>query len=305
MKLRIATRGSQLALWQAETVRTMLEREPEVDVCELVVIRSSGDRDQTSDLARFGRIGIFTVEVDRALLEGRADIAVHSLKDMTTELQAGIELAGVLARGPVEDVLVSSSGVALDALPRGARVGTGSLRRAAMVLAARPDLEVVGMRGNIETRLAKLHAGEAEALVLARAGVERLGLVEHVSEVLPLDRFVPAVGQGIVGLTCYPAASALRELLARVRDRRAWASALAERAFLRTLRGGCNVSIGAHARHADGRLELTARVLAPDGSETIDGARAGTPEAAEALGVELADELLGRGAERLLEVARS
>lgn len=305
MKIRIATRGSQLALWQAQTVRTMLEAEPEVEACELVVIRSSGDRDQTSDLARFGRIGIFTVEVDRALLDGRADVAVHSLKDMTTELQAGIELAGVLPRGPVEDVLVSAAHTALAELPSGARVGTGSLRRTAMLLAARPDLEVVGVRGNVETRLAKLHAGEAEALVLARAGIERLGLAEHVTEVLPIERFVPAVGQGIVGLTCRPEAGDLRALLAKVRDERAWTAALAERAFLRTLRGGCNVSIGAHATSADGRLELMARVLAPDGGEAIDGARAGTPDEAEAMGVGLAEELLGRGAERLLEVARS
>ncbi len=305
MKLILSTRGSQLALWQAHMTRDLLlAQHPRAEV-EIRTVKSSGDRDQKSDLARFGSIGIFTVEVDRALLDSSAHIGVHSLKDMTTVLQEGIVLAGVSTRGPVEDVLISRSGAPLADLPQGARVATGSLRRAAMLLATRPDLEVVQIRGNVETRLAKLERGDAEALVMARAGIMRLGLEEHICEVLDTTRFLPAVGQGIVGWTVRADDEENRARMAQLADPAAFPAALAERALLRKLQGGCNAPIGAHATVADGRLELRARVLSPNGVECVEGQSDGAASDAAMIGEELASTLLGQGAGRIVEEART
>lgn len=304
MTLTLATRGSALALWQARETRTALSAaHPDCGV-ELLTVKSSGDLDQLTDLARFGRIGIFTVEVDRALLDGRAQVGVHSLKDMTTTLQDGVVLGAVLPRGPVEDVLVSPSGATLDELPTAGRIATGSTRRKAMLLRARPDIEVGGIRGNVETRLTKLDAGEADALLMARAGLVRLGLGERVTEVLDTERFLPAVGQGIVGLTCRADDAQTRERLALVCHMPSWFAALAERALLRELEGGCNAPIGAHAVVDGDHLVLTARVLSLDGSECIEGSRQGPCAEAQALGVALAEQLLAAGAGALVEAAR-
>ena len=303
--IRLATRSSPLALWQANRVKQLLETAWSGIGVELVPVTSSGDRDRTTELARFGRIGIFTVEVDRALAAGRADAAVHSLKDMTTTLVDGIGLAAVFARGPVEDVLVAPEGTTLDGLPAGARVATGSLRRAAMVRAARPDLEVVGIRGNVDTRLAKLDAGEADALVMARAGLERLGYDERIAEVLDTERFVPAVGQGLVGITCRADDEESQVKVAAIRDLEAWDEALAERAFLRALRGGCNVPAGGHARAVEGGLALHGRVLSVDGERSVEGRVVGAREDAEELGAKLAERLDAEGASELIEEARS
>lgn len=298
--MHIATRGSRLALWQARTTQELLGEEH-----ELLIVRSTGDADRETDLARFGSIGIFTVEVDRAILDGRARVGVHSLKDMTTTLQDGIVLAGCLARGPIEDVLVSRDGRGLRDLQSGSRVGTGSLRRGAMIRTLRDDLEVVSQRGNVPTRVSHVVEGELDACVLARAGLERLGLTEHVSEVLPLEDFLPAVGQGIVGITCREDDDEVRELLgARARDPQAWPCALAERAFLRASNGGCNAPIAGHAVLEGDELWLRGRVHAVDGREVIAGERRGRPGEAEALGAALADELLSAGAAELVEEAR-
>ena len=300
MTLRLATRGSELALWQARRTSDILGG------AEIVVVESSGDRDRVTELARFGSIGIFTVEVDRAVLDGRADVGVHSLKDMTTTLQEGVQLVGVLERGMTEDALVARDGLTLDGLPPGARVGTGSLRRGAMLRAARPDLEVVPIRGNVGTRLAKVTGGELDATVLARAGLVRLGLEQHASDVLDTERFLPAVGQGIVGLTCRADDPATRERLQReARDPAAWAAALAERAFLRSMKGGCNAPVGGHATVAGERLSLAGRVLSVDGSRTVEGRVEGACAEAEALGLRLAEELAAEGGRDLVEEARA
>ena len=300
MTLRLATRGSELALWQARRTSELLGG------AEIVVVESSGDRDLVTELARFGSIGIFTVEVDRAVLDGRADVGVHSLKDMTTTLQEGVVLAGVLERGMIEDALVARDGLTLDGLPPGARVGTGSLRRGAMLRAARPDLEVVPIRGNVGTRLARVTGGELDATVLARAGLVRLGLEQHASDVLDTERFLPAVGQGIVGLTCRADDPATRERLQReARDPAAWAAALAERAFLRSMKGGCNAPVGGHATVAGERLSLAGRVLSVDGSRTVEGRVEGACAEAEALGLRLAEELAAEGGRDLVEEARA
>tara|TARA_R110002072_G_scaffold136119_2_gene277987 strand:+ start:10235 stop:11152 length:918 start_codon:yes stop_codon:yes gene_type:complete len=305
MSLRLATRSSNLALWQAEATQRALEAALPGQVAELVPLKSSGDLDTTTALARFGRIGIFTVEVDRAVLDGRADVGVHSLKDMTTTLQDGVVLAAVLPRGPVEDVLVADPGTTLDNLPEGARVATGSLRRRAMLLAARPDLEIVDIRGNVETRLSKLARGDAHALLMARAGLERLGYTDAIAEVLDTRRFLPATGQGIVGLTCREGDTETLDKLSALDDQGAWPMALAERAFLRNVQGGCNAPVGAHAERAGGNLHVRARVLALDGSDSVSASRTGPVAEAEALGEGLAQEMLDLGAGPLIDKART
>ena len=304
MKLVLATRGSPLALWQAERARELLiAARPQLQV-ELALVQSSGDKDQHLDLADFGRIGVFTAEVDRAVLEGRADAGVHSLKDMTTSLQTGLVLASVLARGNPEDVLVARDRCTLANLPHGARVATGSVRRIAMLKSVRPDLSIVGIRGNVDTRLRKLAQGEADALVMARAGLERLGLAQHISEVLDVRRFVPAVGQGIVGLTCRADDAATARTLQAIGDPEAWAEAHAERALLADLHGGCNAPIGGHARAVENALALHARVLTLDGVQTLDDEIAGSVDEAEELGRALAKRLAARGARELVQAAR-
>ncbi|MBK7642595.1 MAG: hydroxymethylbilane synthase [Planctomycetes bacterium] len=301
----IATRGSKLALWQANRTRELLlAARPEQNV-ELLTVESSGDADQKSELGRFGRTGIFTAEVDNAVLSGRARCGVHSLKDMTTSLPEGLVLAGTLARGPVEDVLVSRTGAHLMDLPVGARVATGSVRRIAMLRRRRPDLQIVGIRGNVDTRLSKLARGEADALVMARAGLVRLGFDAHITEVLDLEHFLPAVGQGIVGLTCRSQDIEAQKRLSGITDEASYFAALAERALLAGLHGGCNAPVGAQARCVESALSLRACVLSLDGRECIEEAFVGSIEEAERIGRELASRLAQRGAKRLIESARA
>jgi hydroxymethylbilane synthase len=305
VKLVLATRGSPLALWQAEEARRLLRAaRPEADV-EIEIVQSTGDRDDRTDLASLGPIGVFTAEIDRAVLEGRADLGVHSLKDMTTSLPAGLELAGTLARGRAEDALVAGAGAKLADLPLGARVATGSARRIAMLLRVRPDLEIVPIRGNVETRLAKLARGEADALVMAIAGLDRLGLAGHATEILEAPRFLPAVGQAIVGITCRAGDERASRAVAAITDRESWAEAAAERALLHELHGGCNAPIGARARAVENSISLAACVLSVDGTERLEGTRSGPIDAAEALGRGLAAELAERGAKRLVLAARA
>lgn len=300
----VATRGSKLALWQAHTTRDLLLGVRPAEPVEILTVESSGDADQKSDLARFGRTGIFTAEVDNAVITLRAHCGVHSLKDMTTTLPQGLVLAGTLARGPREDVLVSREGRKLHELPAGARVATGSVRRIAMLKRVRPDLEVVGMRGNVDTRLAKLARGEADALLMARAGLERLGLGAHITEVLSPAQFLPAVGQGIVGITCRAGDAATLKRIAGIADEHAFVEALAERALLARLHGGCNAPVGAQARVIDGGLSLHAWVLSLDGRECLEERIAGPVERAAELGGTLAERLVARGAKRLIDAAR-
>ena len=304
MKFPLATRASRLALWQAETTQSLLRAKfDDLDV-ELHPVESSGDQRLDVELAKFGRIGIFTVEVDRVLLRGEACASVHSLKDMITDLEPGIVLAGTLERGPTSDVLISRDGVRLEDLPAGARVATGSRRRSAMLLALRPDLEVVGIRGNVETRLRKLDEGEADALIMAEAGIRRLGLGERITQVLDNASFLPAVGQGIVGIVCRAEDTASQERIRAITSEASWYAALAERSLLSALRGGCNVPVGGHAELDGDTLTLKARVLSLDGKTRVDGARTGPREEAVAIGAELAGELIEQGAAELIEAAR-
>ncbi|MBI5362698.1 MAG: hydroxymethylbilane synthase [Planctomycetes bacterium] len=304
-KFLLATRGSPLARWQAETTKRLLEHARlDLDV-ELCVVQSSGDKDQKSDLARLGRTGVFTAEIDDAVLSGRAHAGVHSLKDMTTSLPDGLVLAAVLQRGATEDALVGRDGHVLADLSRGARVATGSVRRVAMLKRARPDLEIVGIRGNVDTRLDKLMSGQAEALIMACAGLERLGYAKHITERLGPPGFLPAVGQGIVGLTCRTGDDATHRALQGIGDREAWAEAHAERALLARLHGGCNAPVGALARAKEAALALEACVLSLDGRETLEDRISGSIERAAELGAELAERLVARGAKHLIDAART
>jgi len=301
----LATRGSPLALWQAEEARRLLRAaHPAADVV-VSVFASTGDLDSGSEISRLGRTGVFTAEIDRAVIGGAADAGIHSLKDMTTNLFEGLSLAGTLARGRAEDALVSRDGTRLSELHPGAIVGTGSCRRTAMVKRARPDLEVVSLRGNVETRLASLDRGAADALVLACAGLERLGLGTRITEVLGPPSFLPAVGQGIVGLTCRTVDENLGRALASISDRESWAEALAERALLRELHGGCNAPVGARARAVENGISIRACVLSLDGSRALEGERSGSIEESEEIGRRLAEDLAARGARRMIEEARA
>ena len=303
--IRLATRGSPLALWQAEQVKkSLLAARPEAEI-ELVLVRTVGDRNTRTDLSLLLKTGIFTKEVDREILEHRADLGVHSLKDQETRLAEGLDLGLVLPRGPVEDVLIARAGQRFADLPPGARVATGSLRRRAQLLRLRDDIEVVGIRGNVDDRLRKLDEGVADALVMARAGIERLGLGERITEIFATETMLPAPSQGIVGVTCRADDAALRELLLEVDDAVTHAVALAERALLATLEGGCNIPVGALAETDGEQLEIRARVLQVDGAHEVSGERQGALHEAAQVGRALALDLLARGAADLIREIRA
>jgi hydroxymethylbilane synthase len=298
--LRIGTRGSPLALWQANHVADLLRPRAAPRPVELVLIQTTGDRIQDRPLAQIGGDGLFTKEIQRALLAGNADVAVHSLKDLPTIPVEGLVLAAVPRRGPAGDAFVSRRHRTFEGLPPGAVVGTSSLRRRAQVLHRRPDLRLVEMRGNVETRLRKLDEQGLDALVLAQAGLERLGLGSAITELLDPAWMLPAVGQGALGLECRADDRETLGLLQALNDVPSRQAVLAERALLRALGGGCLVPIGAAARVEGDTLTLRGAVLRPDGRERVTGQAEGPAAEAEALGRRLAEDLLGRGARALL-----
>jgi hydroxymethylbilane synthase len=298
--LRVATRGSPLALWQAGHVAERLRPLAAPRPVELVEVETTGDRVRDLPLSRIGGDGLFTREIQRAVLDGRADVAVHSLKDLPTAAVPGLVLAAVPPRGPAGDALVSRRHRRFDDLPPGAAVGTSSLRRRAQALHRRPDLRLVDVRGNVGTRLRKLDEEGLDALILARAGLERLGLAGEMTEILDPDWMLPAVGQGALGLECREDDAATRTLLAPLDDAPTRQAVLAERALLRALGGGCLVPIGAAGVVRGGRLTLRGAVLPPDGRARVAGEDAGPAEEAEGVGRRLAEALLARGAGALL-----
>jgi hydroxymethylbilane synthase len=267
---------------------------------DLVEIQTTGDHIQDVALAKIGGEGLFTKEIQRALLAVTVDLAVHSLKDLPTISTPGLVLAAVPLRGPTGDVFVSHRHRRFDDLPTGATVATSSLRRRAQVLHRRPDLKLVDIRGNVETRLRKLDEQGLDATLLAEAGLVRLGLQSEVTEVLDPSWMLPAVGQGAIGLECRADDTTTRELVGQLNDPDTLASVLAERALLRSLQGGCQVPIGASARVTNGILTLRGVVLPPDGSDRVAGEIAGPAPAAEELGNQLAADLLARGARAFL-----
>jgi hydroxymethylbilane synthase len=299
--LVIATRKSKLALWQAEHVAALLRRaHPRLSV-ELLPMSTKGDRILDRSLAAIGGKGLFIKELESAIEDGRAHLAVHSMKDMPAELPHGLMLAAMLPRADPRDALVARGARSLAELPRGARLGTSSLRRKAQLLAARPDLKIAELRGNIDTRLKRLDDGELDAMVLAAAGLSRLGLEARIGALLEPDVSLPAVGQGVIGIECRTDDAAVREAVQALEDPFARAAVSAERAFARRLGGSCQSPIAAFAELDSGRLTLRGLVAEPDGSRIIRDTIAGPIAEAETLGNRLADRVLAAGARELLE----
>jgi hydroxymethylbilane synthase len=296
-RLRIGSRGSQLALWQAHHISDLLRAQGH-DV-ELEIIKTTGDKILDVALAKVGTKGMFTKEIEEALAEDRVDLAVHSLKDLPTELSPGFEIAAITRRENSQDVFCSSKYESIDQLPRRARVGTSSLRRQAQLKALRSDLEIYPLRGNVDTRLRKLAEGEYDAIILAAAGLNRLGKTELVKQVIPRGIMCPAAGQGALGIEIRAGDAATRKLLAFLDDANARASTTCERALLNKLGGGCQVPIGAAAEVRDGSIHLDAIVANPDGSKILRESRDGDDP--EKLGSEVGETLLRRGGDAILE----
>jgi hydroxymethylbilane synthase len=304
--LRIATRKSQLALWQAEHVSTLLRAaHPELKV-ELVPLLTQGDRIQDRSLAAIGGKGLFIKELEVAMEEMRADIAVHSMKDVPAELPKGLMIAAVLKRADPRDALVTTNGIArIEDLPRGALVGTSSLRRQAQVCALRPDLRITELRGNVDTRLRKLDAGEMDAIILACAGLMRLGLHARITARLDPKVSLPAVTQGVIGIECRAADAGNRALLLALEDAPTRLVMDAERAFAARLGGSCQSPIAAFAELKSNQITLDGLVAEPDGSRLLRDSITGGTENPAALGRQLADRLLAAGAGPLLERLRT
>jgi hydroxymethylbilane synthase len=305
-KLRIGTRASALALWQAHHVESLIKSLHDPPQVELVHIRTEGDARTDLPLWALGGKAFFTKEIDRALLAGEVDLAVHSLKDLSTVLEPGLELAATLMREDPRDALLSRTGARLAELPPGARVGTSSLRRRAFLSRMRPDLRLLELRGNVPTRVERMNQGDYDAIVLAAAGLKRLGLQDHVSEFLLPDDFPPAVSQGVVGVCCRADDADTLSWVRPLDDAAARLATTAERALLRRLEGGCQVPLGALGTAMGGTVHLYAGVCALDGSEWLT-ARAesdATVDGAVALGQQIAEELLEKGAARLIASER-
>ena len=294
--LRLGTRGSPLALAQARAVRQALAAAHGFDLerIELNVIHTTGDRIQDRPLAEVGGKGLFTKEIEEALAAGAIDLAVHSSKDMPTALPDGLVLSAFMQREDPRDVFISPRAKSIAELPRGALVGTASLRRQAMVKRQRPDLIVVPLRGNVETRLRKLNEGVADATLLALAGLKRLGLADAATAVLDVDEFLPAVGQGAIGIETRHGDSRTRELLAAINHADTAIAIVAERAFLAVLDGSCRTPIAGHATLSAGRLHFRGMIVKPDGSEMFETTRDGDARDADKLGADAGGELKGR-----------
>ena len=302
--LRIGTRGSALARWQANHVREALGTTCGVE-SEIVVVKTSGDK-TSAPVEQIGVIGVFTKELEDALLDGRADWAVHSMKDVPTEFSELCRVATVFEREDPRDALVSFRGETLENLPRGARIGTSSLRRASQLREFRPDFQIIEIRGNVDTRLRKVAEGEYDAVVLAKAGIVRLGHASRVTEVLSPEIVLPAVGQGALGVEFMASREKEFRLVDQLIDRNTMLAVKAERALLADIQGGCRLPLGAWARLEAGEMVIDACVLAADGTESIRRRRkkvCHNERDAETLGKEVAGELLGAGAERLLHLA--
>jgi hydroxymethylbilane synthase len=296
-RLRIGSRGSQLALWQANHISALL-REQGHEV-ELEIIKTTGDKITDVALAQVGTKGMFTKEIEEALADGRVDLAVHSLKDLPTELPPGFELVAITTRVNPRDVFLSVKYDSIAALPKGARVGTSSLRRHAQLKVARPDLVIHALRGNVDTRVRKLEQNEYDAIILAAAGLTRLGKMQLVKEVLSEEFMCPAAGQGALGIEIRAGDEAMRKHLAFLDDPAARATTTCERALLNKLGGGCQVPIGAFAEARDGGLQLTAIVARADGSVILRETQSGADPIA--LGEQVGETLLQRGADQILE----
>src|SRR5512146_38797 len=295
-RLRIGSRGSQLALWQAHYISALL-REQGHEV-ELEIIKTTGDKITDVALAKVGTKGMFTKEIEEALAAGRIDLAVHSLKDLPTDLPPGFEIAAITTRQNPRDVFLSVNYDSIDALPHGGKVGTSSLRRQAQLKAIRPDLFIFPLRGNVDTRIRKLEEGQYDAIILAAAGLFRLGKTELVKQVIDEETMCPAAGQGALGIEIRQGDSKMRELLAFLNDEASRATTTCERALLNKLGGGCQVPIGAFAEKDGNVLRLTAICARPDGTEIIREVQTGNDPVE--LGERVGETILRRGGDQIL-----
>ena len=299
--LKIATRQSPLALWQAEHIRARLEAMHADLTVELVTFVTQGDKILDTPLAKIGGKGLFVKELEAALMDGRADLAVHSMKDVPMALPEGLSLAVICEREDPLDAFVSNHYASFADLPQGAKVGTSSLRRKCQILKARPDLEIIDLRGNVGTRLSKLDDGQYDAIILASAGLKRLGLAERIRQTIQPDVSLPAVGQGALGLECRSQDQAVLDLILPLMHAETNVCVRAERAFNAYLEGGCQVPIAGYATLQNGQLQIEGRVGSVDGRTILKAVQHGTPEQAEMLGEELAKALLAQGAGELLK----
>lgn len=300
-KVIIGSRGSALALWQANFVKKEIEKHNKNVSVEIKIIKTKGDKILDVALSKIGDKSLFTKELEYALLKGQADIAVHSLKDLQTQLPDGLKLAAVSKRHPAEDVLIArKKGMTIGSLPENAKVATGSLRRRSQLLHLRPDIKTFELRGNVQTRMDKFLKSDWDAIILARAGVERLKMSKYISSIISVDDILPAVGQGALGIEIKSDNTFVEELLAPLHDEETYSAVLAERALLRTLEGGCQVPIGAHAEVRPNGLYLDAIVGSLDGTLTFRKKVRGRKSEPEKLGKSLAKDLLKAGAKEIL-----
>ncbi|MFO8025080.1 hydroxymethylbilane synthase [Thiohalophilus sp.] len=299
--LRIATRKSQLALWQAEYVKAALEAAHADLRVELIKMTTQGDKILDTPLAKVGGKGLFVKELENGLLSGEADIAVHSMKDVPVELPDGLHLPVICPREDPRDAFVSNRHPSLEALPEGARLGTSSLRRQCQIAELRPDLQIIDLRGNVNTRLQKLDDDHYDAIILAAAGLKRLGFEERISQSLGPEISLPAIGQGAVGIECRRDDERINRLIAPLNDKTTALRVRAERAMNHRLNGGCQVPIAGYAELSHGVILLRGLVGRTDGSEIVRGEIAGQPENADELGQVLAEDLLSRGADAILD----
>lgn len=305
MKIHIATRKSALALWQANHVADLLLDLPEVEAVDLVPLSTRGDEILDRSLQKIGGKGLFIKELEVAMRNGEADIAVHSMKDVPAEMPDGFCIAAVLERANHADALVSPNGEKLQDLPKGALIGSSSLRRQAQLKMLRSDLKIEPLRGNVNTRLAKLQNGAYDAIILAAAGLERLELEQHISQQFLPSEMLPAAAQGVVGIECLSDRTELCKTLSKLNHATTVQTTLAERAIAKALQASCQSPVATYARIDDSQLRITALVALPDGSESIRDSVAGSPKDAEQLGEELASRLLESGARELLDAAGS
>ena len=317
-RITIGTRGSKLALWQAEFVKTQLQKlSPDLGI-EIRKIKTTGDKILDVPLAQVGGKGLFVKEIEEALLRYEADIAVHSMKDVPTDFPDGLHLPVVCEREDPRDALIvnkklkvkseklkvkdeESKPSLIFSLPQNAKIGTSSLRRSCQLLSLRPDLKIEQLRGNLDTRLRKLDEGQFDAIILAAAGMNRLGLQDGITEILPLDISLPAIGQGAIGIECRINDEWVNNLVSALNHPETFVCVKAERAFLKKLEGGCQVPIAAHARLKDGRIVMQGLVGSISGDKIIKGYSEGEPGHAETLGIALAEEILSKGAKEILD----
>ncbi len=299
--IRIATRQSPLALWQAEYVAARLQQAfPEIRT-ELVKMVTRGDKILDAPLAKVGGKGLFVKELEQGMLEGTADIAVHSMKDVPVEFPGGLHLAAILSREDPTDAFVSNRYASLDDLPTDARIGTSSLRRQCQIKERFPNAEILSLRGNVNTRLSKLDAGDYDAIILASAGLIRLGMADRIRQHLDVSISLPAIGQGAIGIECRADDAEINEILSVLHDQNTGLCVIAERALNRCLNGGCQVPIAGYAQIIDGQLFVRGLVGDPDGSVLYRSERAGSLDQAENIGRLVAEDLLAQGADKILQ----